>query len=149
MSGKPEPSTIRSRSPASRGRSSGGSGIRASVNGVQAMVVSRCTLGYRSARARCSAYSGMPRCAITAVRVGCRRSTSPNGPGPVCRPGTGPEPQCTTPGTPAGPGQPAPDRVQPPGSRVVAPDLEVDLEDAGAGLQGRAHIGCRVRLRVE
>jgi hypothetical protein len=70
------------------------------------MVVSRCTLGYRSARARCSAYSGMPRCAITAVSVGWRRSTAPNGPGPVCRPGTGPEPQWTTTGTPASASRP-------------------------------------------
>jgi hypothetical protein len=40
-------------------------------------------------------------CAMIAVSPGCRASTTPNGPGPVCSVPTGACPACITTGTPA------------------------------------------------
>ena len=66
---------------------------------------------------------------MTAVSLGCAASTAPNGPGPVCRPGSGPLPQCTTTGTPASASMPhtsSSSRV----ARVEVADLHVHLEHA-------------------
>ena len=50
---------------------------------------------------RKSAYSGAPRCATTAVSVGCRSSSRRSGPGPVWSLPTGPELAWMTTGVPA------------------------------------------------
>jgi len=70
-----------------------------------------------------SARSGN-RWAMTAVRQGWRASTSPNGPGPVNGPGTGPPPQCTTTGTAASANCPQ-TAVEQRIARVVRPDAGV------------------------
>src|SRR5680860_1122925 len=92
MFGKSLPSTTRSCSAASRGNRPTGKGATSSKKSVNAMVVSRCTRGYISARVRSSRYSGAPRWATTAVSCGCRRSTPSSLSGPVPRAGfTGPD----------------------------------------------------------
>ncbi len=78
-----------------------GNGAIRSLKPVNAMVVSRRTSRYRSARPRKSSYSGMPMWATTSRSRGWRASTRATGSGPVCLPGAGPEPQWTTTGVPA------------------------------------------------
>src|SRR6478735_1798314 len=96
----------------------------------------------------CSAYSGIPQWAITAVSCGCRRSTACIGYGPVWRPGIGPLPQCTTTGVAASASSPH-TRSSRRSAGVEFADLNVHLEDPGAGLERRADILVDGRFGVE
>ncbi len=101
MFGKSVPSRIRSPRSASRSRSPAGNGLNPSLKSVNAIVVSSRTSGYACASARNSPYSGIPMCATISRSRGWRARSCPTGPGPVNRPGAGPDPQCITTGTPA------------------------------------------------
>lgn len=101
MFGKSVPNSTRSPRSPNRGSARSGNGSIASVNLVNAIVVSNMTRSCRSASPRKSSYSGIPRCAATNGSRGCRSNSAAIGSGPVCAPGTGPDPQWVTTGIPA------------------------------------------------